>query len=640
MGYGIDSPTGARDMNTNQNQDPEGLFLKQGTRLSDRYLIQSTISVSPNSTQYQARDLHFPNVVKLVVVKEFRNPSPDAQVRQKKVQNFERQANLLATLSHPAIPGILDYFTYERNSYLILEFVHGHTLASILEESTGHIDQEQVIQWAIGLCEVLQYLHSHKPELIIVRDLNPSNIMLDQHNNLLLVDFGIALTFQDEGEGVIAAAQTQGYSAPELSQVKDSVLVDIYSLGACMHHLLTHQNPNYEAPYSFAQRPIHQTNPQVSHDLENIVNKALQIDPADRYQSAEEMKNALLEVIGRSDSRHLSPQFDSVSPIPDDTIQPIWTFSCADEIRGSAQYAGGIVYFGSYDKHLYAVSAESGKLIWKYQTEGGIVSRPAVMGDSVFVGSEDHRLHVVSARSGSLQWTYYTKGPVRSSPFLAHGHIFIGSDDMSLHAINIHGGRGIWQIETIAEIRSTPFVTQEEVYSGNELGEFYCMDFRGGIKWRFKAKRAITSSATVANNLVIFSSLDTYLYALDAKSGYLVWRFKMDKGSISSPCIAGGLVYIGSIDGNIYCVNMNNAKEVWRFQTEHQVTGSPIVLEDSLYCGSVDGHLYCLDNQTGQLRWKFKTKQPITATPLAQNDMIFIGSTDNQLYALPTKLSI
>lgn len=624
-------------MNTNQKIDADGLSLNKGARLSDRYLIQSTISVYPSHTIYQARDLHFPNVVKLVVVKEFHNPFPDKEVKQRKIQNFERHANVLATLSHPAIPGILDYFSTQRNSYLIMEFVHGRTLASILEESTDHLPQEQVIQWAIGICEVLQYLHFHRPEAIILRNLNLSNIMIDQHNNIMLTDFGIAPTFQSESD--IDMAGQQSYSAPEISEGEETNSEDIYSLGACMHHLLTRQNPDHEAPFSFTQRPLQQINPQVSPDLDRVVNRALEFDPKDRYQSAEEMKKDLLEVIGRADSRQLSPQFDLVSPVPKNAIQPIWTFNCADEIRGSAQFANGIVYFGSYDNHLYAVNAESGNEVWKYPTEGGIVSRPAVMGDSVFVGSEDNRLHVVSTRSGSLQWTYYTKGPVRSSPFIAHGHIFIGSDDMSIHAVNINGGRGIWQIETIAEIRSTPFVTQEEVYAGNESGEFYCMDFRGGIKWRYKAKRAITSSATVADNLVLFSSLDSYLYALDAKSGYLVWRFKMDKGSISSPFIADGLVYVGSIDGNIYCVNLNNAKEMWRFQTEHQVTGSPIVLEDALYCGSVDGHLYCIDSQTGKMRWKFKTGQPITGTPAADDDMIFIGSTDNSLYALPAKIA-
>ena len=616
-------------MNNNQNDNHAYLALKKGVRLSERYLIQSTISQSPTCTVYQARDLHFPNVVKLVVVKEFYNPPPDPQAREANLNNFERQVNLLAALSHPAIPGILDYFTLDRHSYLILEFIQGQTLTSILEDSPGFLPPEQVIPWVIGICEVLQYLHSHEPEPIFVHDLNPTNIMLDQHNNLILIDFGLAFSFHNEANNFQAGSQD--YAAPELSQGQLSALADIYSLGASLLFLLSGQDPlSYESQSNLQAIP---------QEVEDIVNKAMQANPADRYQSAEEFKSALLSVIGRSESRQLSPQFDAVIPIPDNTIQPIWTFACADDIRGSALYHRGIVYFGSYDKHLYAVNAESGKLIWKYQTDGGIVSRPAIADDAVFIGSEDSRLHVVSARSGSLLWTYYTNGPIRSSPFVAHGHVFIGSDDMSLHAININGGRGIWQIGSIAEIRSTPFVTQDEIYSGNETGEFFCMDFRGGIKWRFKAKRAITSSAIVADNLVFFCSLDSYLYALDAKSGYLVWRFKMDKGSISSPAVADNLVYTGSIDGNIYCINMDNAKEVWRFQTEHQVTGSPLVQGDELYCGSVDGNLYCLDRQTGQLRWKFKTNQPITANPAANDDRIYIGSTDNLLYALPAKPS-
>lgn len=620
----------------NQNINSNGLSLTKGTRLRDRYLIQEAIRISPESAVYQARDLHFPNVIKLVMLKEFRNSSPDPSERTKNVEKFERRANLLATLSHPAIPSILDYFTEGRNSYLVIESIKGQNLEEIIKGTSGHLQQEQVIQWAVGLCEILQYLHLHKPEAIILRNLNPSNIFLNQHSNLMLIDFGIALDFQIEGQ--MMTRTPDGYVAPEITGGKESAGMDIYSLGACLYFFLTKQHLASEASTYLTQHPIQDQNPDVLPELELIVNKAIQHNPADRYSSAEEMKDDLLKIIGRSDSRNLSPQTNLVNPFPPNTIQPIWTFRCADEIRGSAQSSGGIVYFGSYDNNLYAVKTESGKLLWKYETDGGIVSRPAIQADSVFVGSEDHRLHVVSTRSGSLLWTYYTKGPIRSSPFIAHGHIFIGSDDMSVHAVNINGGRGIWQIETIAEIRSTPFVTQEGVYAGNESGEFYCIDFRGGIKWRFKAKRAITSSATVADNLVIFCSLDSYLYAVDEKSGYLVWRFKMDRGSISSPCVHQGLVYTGSIDGNIYCVNIKNAKEVWRFKTEHQVTGSPIIYEDGVYCGSVDGHLYCVDSQTGKLRWKFRTEHAITATPVASDGLVFIGSTDKTFYALPAKL--
>jgi outer membrane protein assembly factor BamB/tRNA A-37 threonylcarbamoyl transferase component Bud32 len=619
-------------MKPSQKPDSESPFLQAGATLSDRYLIQGTISASSLSTVYRARDLHFPNVVKLVAVKDIINQAPDPR---KQIKFFERQVNILATLSHPAIPRILDCFTDERHCYLVLEFIHGETLEAIMSKTSGFIEGEKVIHWTIELCEVLGFLHSHQPEPIFFRDLNPAHIMLNQHGRLVLIDFGITKSFHSSVESTMVSKQ--GYSPPEQYQGEVSAITDIYSLGATMHHLLTGQDPRQEPPFSFAERPIRQTNPRISPELETIVATALQSKPSERYQSVEKMKAALLETMGRSDSRHQSPQFSPTMASTEEDIQPIWTFTCEDEIRGTASCARGTVYVGSYDNNLYAFKIESGKLAWKYPTDGGIVSQPIIFEDYVFFGSEDNRLHVVSARSGSLQWTYYTRGPVRSSPFNAHGHIFIGSDDAALHAININGGRGVWQTETSAEIRSTPYVTQEAIYFGNEVGELYCLDFRGGIKWRFKAKRAITSSPTVADDLVLFCSLDSNFYALDAKSGFLVWRFPLGKGSISSPFVAEGLAYTGSIDGNIYCVALGSAKEVWRFQTGHQVTGSPIVHKDRLYCGSVDGHLYCLDSQTGQLRWKFKTDKPLTATPTAADEIIFIGSNDHRFYALPAR---
>ena len=617
------------------NNISAGLNLQKGTRLADRYLIQDAISSSSLSTIYRARDLHFPNILKLVAVKELINPATDSQVQEMNIGIFERQANLLATLTHPAIPRVLDYFTQGKHSYLVFEFVHGETLESILGKSAGYLPEDVVIQWAIGLCEVLQYLHTHQPEPIIFQNLKPANVMLNQHGQLILIDFGIATSFQNEVAGDLESQQ--GYLPPEHIQGEVNASVDIYSLGATMHHLLSGGDPRSTSQLPVDERSISRINPDISPELEEIVDKALQYSPSDRYQSAEEMKSALLGFIGRSDSRQLTPQYDAVFPIAENAIQPIWTYVCDDEIRGTATCDRGIVYFGSYDKHLYALNIESGKLLWKYFADGGIVSKPAIVEDSVFFGSEDHRLHVISARSGSLQWTYYTDGPVRSSPFAAHGHLFIGSDDAAVHAINIRGGRGIWKTETDGEIRSSPYVTEDSVLVGNEAGELYCLDFRGGIKWRFKAKRAITSSPTVTDNLVLFASLDARIYALDLKTGVQVWTFGMDKGSISTLYVADGLAFTGAIDGNIYCVSLSSAKEVWRFSTGHQVTGSPIIHNDGLYCGSVDGYLYCLDHQTGQLHWKFKTDKPITATPAVFGDIILIGSTDKRFYALPVK---
>ncbi len=614
------------------NQDSEGK-LTPGATLSNRYLIQGVIGVGGMGSVYRARDLHFPNVVKLVAVKEMINQARDPMVRQTIVRNFEREANLLATLSHPAIPRIYDYFTHNDRSYLILEFINGKDLEALLNDTQGYFQEEKVISWAIELCDVLHHLHTHQPEPIIFRDMKPSNVMLNQHDHIVLVDFGIAKPFQSGEKGTMIG--TEGYSPPEQYRGEASALADIYALGATLHHLLSRSDPRLEAPFSFSERPLRELNPMISAELDGVLNKALKYEPEERFESAEDMKQALINAARKT---------GALSKIPLTTtglettggIKAVWTFKCEDELRGTPTFHKGSLYVGSYDNNLYAVDADTGDFIWKYPAEGGIVSKPAVADGNVYFGSEDRRLHVVSARTGQTIWTYHTEGPIRSSPHVAEGHVFIGSDDAYLHAINMTSGRLVWRADGSTPIRSTPLVSHEAIYFGTEGGEFFCLDYRGEIRWRFKAKRAITSSPVIADNVIYFGSLDSTLYALDAKTGWVIWRYRLGKGTISTPFILEDFVFTGSIDGNIYCIEAHSAREIWRFPTEHQVTSSPIVHGDSLYCGSVDGNLYCLEYRTGRFRWKFRTDGPITGTPVVHNNLIYIGSTDHRLYAIPT----
>ena len=243
---------------------------------------------------YRARDLHFPNVVKLVAVKEMINIAPDPLVRQTIVQNFEREANMLATLNHPAIPRIYDYFTQDDHSYLVLEFVHGKDLETVIADANGFLPEDQVISWAIQLCDVLSYLHAHKPDPIIFRDMKPSNVMINHNGDVVLVDFGIAKTFQSGQKGTMIG--TEGYSPPEQYRGEATPLADIYSLGAALHHAITRRDPRLEPPFSFAERPIRRINPNVSAEFEAVINTALQYNPSDRFPNADAMKDALMNV--------------------------------------------------------------------------------------------------------------------------------------------------------------------------------------------------------------------------------------------------------------------------------------------------------------------------------------------------------
>jgi eukaryotic-like serine/threonine-protein kinase len=521
--------------------------------LVERYLIQEVIGVGGMGSVYRARDLHFPSVVKLVAVKEMINQAHDPIIREAIVHNFEREANILVTLSHPSIPRIFDYFTNNDRSYLVLEFIYGKDLEAVLNDTTEFLPEDQIISWAIELCDVLSYLHTHKPEPIIFRDMKPSNIMVNQYNHIILIDFGIAKLFKEGQKGTMIG--TEGYSPPEQYRGEATLLADIYALGATLHHLLTRRDPRLETPFTFAERPIRKINPLVSVELEAVINKALEYNPENRFQNADEMKNALLEAARKTGA--LRRMTYTSTPVESSVqgIKPLWTFECEDEIRGSPAFENGILYTGAYDNNLYAINAADGSFLWKYATDGGIVTKPVCAENMIFIGSEDHRIHAIMSRSGKLAWTYYTDGPIRSSSRIAENHLFFGSDDGFLHAVNINSARRAWRVEASGPIRSSPFIANDLVYFGCESGEFLCVDFRGDVKWRFKAKRAITSSPVVSQGVAIFSSVDSQLYSLDAKSGWLIWRFRMGKGSISTPCRIENLIFVGSADGFIYCVD-------------------------------------------------------------------------------------
>jgi eukaryotic-like serine/threonine-protein kinase len=116
-----------------------------------------------------------------------------------------------------------------------------------------------VLTWGIELCEVLSFLHNHKPDPIIFRDMKPSNVMIDHNGEVKLVDFGIAKTFQFGQKGTMIG--TEGYSPPEQYRGEATPLADLYALGATLHHALSRRDPRMEPPFSFEERPFGKSTP-------------------------------------------------------------------------------------------------------------------------------------------------------------------------------------------------------------------------------------------------------------------------------------------------------------------------------------------------------------------------------------------
>lgn len=605
--------------------------LSPGHLLQGRYRILEVLGVGGMSVVYKAQDMRFPNVTRLCVVKEMYCNTADAPARAAMLRNFEREANLLATLSHPMIVQVYDYFSEEDRSYLVLEHVDGKDLETILKETEGFLPEAQVVEWALQVCEVLSFLHNHKPQPIVFRDLKPSNIMLDRYGRIRLVDFGIARVFQSGQRGTMVG--TEGYAPPEQYRGQIEPRSDIYALGATMHHLLSKQDPRYEPPFSFHSRPIHRTNPFVSRELTEIINRAVEYDVNKRFGSAEEMARALLSLRAAPKSSLTSCSY--MPSLVRSDVKPIWRFACEDEVRSSPVIEDGRLYIGAYDHNLYALDAEQGRFLWKYATDGSVASSPCVSEGRVFFGSADRTLYAVRADTGRVIWTCPTQGSIWSSPRVVLGHVFFGSDDCNLYAVNVYSGRIAWTFNADGKVRSSPAIGADYIVIGCEAGIVYQLDISGTVRWRFRTLRGVTSSPALTQFLVFVGSQDRNVYALDVRSGWLVWRYRTGGPVISSPTVWNGLVFVGSADGFLYALDESDGHLVWRYETQGQVTSSPTVAEGAVYVGSVDGCIYSLDCRTGELRWCFQTGGPVTSSPRISGGTVYIGSHDHYVYALP-----
>jgi serine/threonine-protein kinase len=210
---------------------------------------------------------------------------------------FNRERDIGKSLDHPAV---MKVFPDDDRSqiYMVMEWVDGRLLRKILDEKKV-LPPERAIKIAIGICDALSYIHTHG---VVHRDLKPENIMVDENDNVKLIDFGIAgqagarrLTFAKLSQ----VMGTPEYISPE--QVKGKRgdgRSDVYALGVMLYEMLTGKAP-FQGPNPFAimndrllNNPIppREINPNIQPELQEIIYRAIERDPKNRYANAHEMK--------------------------------------------------------------------------------------------------------------------------------------------------------------------------------------------------------------------------------------------------------------------------------------------------------------------------------------------------------------
>jgi eukaryotic-like serine/threonine-protein kinase len=266
--------------------------LEAGT-LVDSYRIEAPVARSGMASIFRATDTRDNRIVALKI------PHPDMEADPILFDRFQREAGIGEKLDHPKVMRV---YGGEKRSriYMVMEWCEGRLLRKILDE--GRISQERAMRIAIGVLDALEYIHAHG---VVHRDLKPENIMVDQDDNIKLIDFGIAsdtaarrLTYAN----FTATLGTPNYISPE--QVKGKRgdgRSDIYSVGVILYEMLTGKLP-FSGPTPMAAMndrllnhpvPPRVVDPSISPQLQEVLYRALERDPKNRYAAAREFAHDL-----------------------------------------------------------------------------------------------------------------------------------------------------------------------------------------------------------------------------------------------------------------------------------------------------------------------------------------------------------
>jgi tRNA A-37 threonylcarbamoyl transferase component Bud32 len=256
--------------------------LKAGDLLDDRYEVVCLLAEGGMSRVYEVRDKRLPG---RLVAKEMREITDDPELLKLVTQQFEREAEILSELSHPNLPRVTDTFHHRGRRFLVEELVEGRTLEDL---EPLELTENKILRYAEQILDCLSFLHQNG---LIYRDLKPSNVMLEDNGTIKLIDFGIVrrLTIDKTRDTLVMG--TPGFAAPEqYGWEQTDQHSDIFSLGALMHHLLTGRDPS-RTPFVFPS--VRSLAPQVSETTARVIHRAVQMEPENRFSSAQEMKRAL-----------------------------------------------------------------------------------------------------------------------------------------------------------------------------------------------------------------------------------------------------------------------------------------------------------------------------------------------------------
>jgi len=351
-----------------------------------------------------------------------------------------------------------------------------------------------------------------------------------------------------------------------------------------------------------------------------------------------------------------------------------WKFETGGAVHSAPAIVDGTVYFTSFDGFCYALNAGTGVLQWKFKTGGEKVngrvslwtmkpdnqymddpfdfflSSPIVHDSLVYFGSADGGLYAVSAKTGEQKWKLQTGGIIHTSPAFYNNTIYAGGWDTYMYAVDAQTGAVKWKFKTGSDtayhqlegIQASALIYDSLVYFGARDGYFYALNAETGtIVWKYSANNSwILTTAAAKDGIVYTGTSDTHVFlAFDAKTGKQIFKVEANGYVYSSPAIAGNAVYFGDFSGQLLAVDITTGKIKDKFYTDgrKQFAGTVLKKDSVDFPTAAEGADLSLYSSTVKGMNNLYKLGPIVSSPCIDNSIIYFGSSDGYLYALKLK---
>lgn len=575
--------------------------------------------------------------------------------------------------SHSSIVGV-QARGKEPRPWIAVDEIDGRKLETAQPELSLPQIRTVVVETADALARAGLYNTTHGA-------LSPSTIWVcDENDGLttLVDDWGLHYACRRAAGDTL----TTPFTPPECEETSNPNMerADVYGLGAIAYYTLTSHPPTEPVTQSNTTTTLstptsERSHPDLTDNLDEVIQTALATDPGNRYDSASKFKRAFTRAlppdVGISESEPSNTEgnktgtnsgsspgepseHDSTDTQVTDTPEnaadhategsqslepPIEDANGNGVAKDEKQAFGGR---RSRRAVLGALGIGTVGVGWflhsgtetspGYATGGEVRSSPALVRGTIYVGSDDNNVYALDAENGTKQWTYETEDKVRSSPAVVNDTVYIASYDGNLYALNAEDGTPQWTYETGGG-SSSPVVVDDTVYIGSLDNRVYALDADDGTKkWSYMGGFDVSTSPAIANKTVYFGSEDNNVYALNADDGSARWTHETLGGILSSPAVVDGTVYVGTRAG-FSALNADTGDEQWN-KTMRWVGSSPAVGAGSVYFGSLDDNVYALDAADGTEQWSHNTGDYVSSSPVLVDGTIYIGSDNGNLYAL------